>query len=376
MIKSVMAVKKALVIGGGFAGCAASHLLKKRDNSWEIDLIEKADFLGAGNKTQYYGGHPYTFGPRHFLTQDVPVFEYLNNIIPIRRCPEHEFITYVQSDSNFYNFPINKQDIPLMPDKEKIKDELKQLSGVEKAMNFEEYWIASVGETLYKKFVYTYNKKMWQIDDNSEFDTFKWSPKGVALKNGPRAAWDIAISGYPYDPCGYDKFFDIATENTNVLLNTVIDVFDIPNKRVFFKGDWHKYDLIINTISPCTIFDEVYGELPFVGRDLIKFVLPSEFVFPKNVYFIYYAGGEPFTRLVEYKKFTHHKSPHSLIGMEIPSKNGRHYPLPMKRWQAVASKYHELQPDNVFSIGRAGSYRYGVDIDDCIRQAMDIVETI
>ena len=63
----------------------------------------------------------------------------------------------------------------------------------------------------------------------------------VLLSKWTTCSMGYAISGYPYDPCGYDKFFDIATENTNVLLNTVIDVFDIPNKRVFFKGDWYKY---------------------------------------------------------------------------------------------------------------------------------------
>jgi len=109
---------------------------------------------------------------------------------------------------------------------------------------------------------------------------------------------------------------------------------------------------------------------------LIKFVLPAENVFPENVYFIYFAGEERFTRLVEYKKFTRHKSPHSLVGMEIPSENGRHYPLPIKYWQAVASRYHDLQPEGVYSIGRAGSYRYEVDIDDCIRQAMTLVKEI
>ena len=158
-----------------------------------------------------------------------------------------------------------------MPDKDNICHELEQLSGVDQAMDFEEYWIASVGKTLYHKFVDSYNKKMWQIEDNSLFDAFKWSPKGVALKDGPRAAWDIAISGYPYDPNGYDNYFKIATQDVNVFLNTSIEVFDIPSKRIFLK-EWHKYDLIINTISPCTLFECVYGELPFVGRDLIKFV--------------------------------------------------------------------------------------------------------
>ena len=33
-------------------------------------------------------------------------------------------------------------------------------------------------------------------------------------------------------------------------------------------------------------------------------------------------------------------------------------------------------PDGVFSIGRAGSYDYGVDIDDAIEQAMKIVKEL
>ena len=34
--------------------------------------------------------------------------------------------------------------------------------------------------------------------------------------------------------------------------------------------------------------------------------------------------------MVEYKKFTKHKSKNSLIGLEIPSMNGKHYPMPLK----------------------------------------------
>ena len=33
-------------------------------------------------------------------------------------------------------------------------------------------------------------------------------------------------------------------------------------------------------------------------------------------------------------------------------------------------------PEGVYSIGRAGSYLYGIDIDDCIRQAMIIAEEL
>ena len=99
-------------------------------------------------------------------------------------------------------------------------------------------------------------------------------------------------------------------------------------------------------------------------------VFPGEFVLPENVYFLYYANDEKFTRIVEYKKFTKHKSHNTLLGLEMVSNNGKHYPMPFKSEQIKCNKYFEAMPEGVFSIGRAGSYLYGVDIDDCIYQAM------
>ena len=116
-------------------------------------------------------------------------------------------------------------------------------------------------------------KKMWQIEDNRLLDDFGWSPKGVALKEGPREAWDTAISCYPYAIDGYNSYFKLATEKTNVLLNTVISNFDIINKEVVFGGERHQYDVIINTISPDTIFTPK--------------VLPLCFYNKKNLFTIY-----------------------------------------------------------------------------------------
>ena len=56
--------------------------------------------------------------------------------------------------------------------------------------------------------------------------------------------------------------------------------------------------------------------------------------------------------------------------------NGKHYPLPFTAEQERARKYFEMMPDNVYSIGRAGSYRYGLDIDDCIEQAMVMAQQV
>ena len=105
-------MKKALVIGGGFAGCAAAHLISQQ-NGWETTLVEAAPFLGGGCKTLWYGGHPYTFGPRHFLTQNETVYEYLNSHCPLRRCNDHVFLTYVEKDQHFYNYPAALRASPL-----------------------------------------------------------------------------------------------------------------------------------------------------------------------------------------------------------------------------------------------------------------------
>lgn len=368
-------MKKALIIGGGFAGCAAAHQLELLGD-WDVTVIEKAPFLGAGVRTNWFGGHPYTFGPRHFLTPYEEVFTYLNKIIPMRKCSEHEFLTYVEKDNDFYAYPINLNDVKKMPDYNQIKNQMdekkkQEFIGAKNANNLEEYWIGSVGKILFDKFIDNYNKKMWLVDSCKKIDTFNWSPKGVALKDGPRAAWDSAISAYPIASNGYNDYFDFSTKNAKVLISKTIENLDIDKKEITINNEKYIFDIIISTVSPDLLFKECYGKLNFLGREFHKLVFPTENVFPENVYFLYYANDEKFTRMVEYKKFTKHKSKTSLVGLEIPSLNGgKHYPLPFKKDQSLALKYLNELPDGYFSIGRAGSYLYGVDIDDCIRQTM------
>jgi UDP-galactopyranose mutase len=364
---------KVLVIGGGMAGCCATHLLSEK--GLDVTLVERAPFLGGGCKTFFHGGHPYTIGPRHFLTPDEKLFDFMNRYVPMRRIPEHEFLTYIERDSAFYNFPIHRDDVDLMPDREQILEELSQRRGADSATNLEEYWLSSVGPTLYSKFVETYTKKMWGIESNTEMDTFSWSAKGVTLKTGPKAAWTEAISAFPLKINGYDDYFDIATRDAQVQLNTTIQAFDVENYRVEIDGEWRTYDLIVSTVSPEILLHNAFGPLRWIGRDFFKIVLPMEEAFPVNVYFLYYANDEPFTRIVEYKKFYRNKSPTTLIGLEIPSFKNRLYPYPTLKDQALAQKYLDALPEKVFSVGRAAVYRY-IDIDDIIQQCMDLVETV
>lgn len=371
--------KKVLIVGGGFAGCAAARMLSDIKNL-EITLVEKNSFLGAGVRTFFYGGHPYTFGPRHFLTKNKKVYNYLNSIVPLRNCNFHEFLTYVEGDQNFYNFPLNYKDIDKMPDSKEVKKELskKNFNKILKAKNLEDYWISSVGKRIYEKTIKKYNHKMWLVKDNKKIDTFNWSAKGATIQKGPRAAFYNVISAYPKSKEGYNGFFDdlLKVKKIKFFFNSSLRVKNLNQKKFIINGKIKSFDIVISSISPDFYLNYKFGELKFIGRDFHKIVLPVKNAFPKKVFFLYYANDEKFTRLVEYKKFTKHKSNSTLIGMEIPSLNGKHYPLPFKSEILKANKYFNKLPKWFFSVGRAGTYRYLVDIDDCIEQAMEIKNII
>jgi UDP-galactopyranose mutase len=116
--------------------------------------------------------------------------------------------------------------------------------------------------------------------------------------------------------------------------------------------------------------------LPFVGRDFHKIVLPNEHVFPKDVYFVYYPGEEEkHTRVVEYKKFSQHKSPNSLVVAEVPSNNGRYYPMIQKDAIDLAQRYLNDLPENIISVGRAGLYKY-MDMSEITIEGLEFQKTL
>ena len=372
-------MKSATVIGGGISGTTASYLLSQ--NGWDVTLLEKNSYLGGGFKTFYYGKHPYTDGPRPLASRnehETGIFEFVNKLVPLRRI-DHGLLTFVERDGNFYSYPMHEDDIPLMPDSDQIVKELNDISQSpqQQPSNFEEFWIGRVGKTLYSKFIDNYSKKMWQIESNMELKEFKWSPKGYTLKSGSRLCTSPDfIVGYPYAYDGYDQFFQNTTKNVNVLLDSKPEIIDLEKKRIKVKDTWIDSDIIVNTISLDEFMNYQYGPLPYIGRDFIKLILPTEHVFPDSIQFIYYSGDENFTRVVEYKKLTFYESPNTLLVIEVPSSKGKLYPLPFPEPKAIAEKYMIALPKNTYTIGRLGTYTYNIDMEGIILQAFKLIEKL
>jgi UDP-galactopyranose mutase len=225
-------------------------------------------------------------------------------------------------------------------------------------------------------FIEKYTRKMWRVEDETVIDDFTWSPKGVAIKRGPREGWDNAISAYPRDLTGYDPLFEKA-EKVAQIRGGCRDVKVLPGTTTaIIDGETQTFDIIINTAPLDDIFDSKFGPLAYVGRRIEYLVLPVENALPKNVYFCYYTSNEPYTRCVEYKKFTGYQSASTLISLEYPSADGKYYPLPVSAEKHRHQEYMTLQHSNMRSVGRLGLYNYRFDIDDAVEQAREAVDIL
>jgi len=351
--------KKAIVIGGGFSGCCSAYMLEKK--GYEVEIYEATDRLGGGLRTEFYKGHPYTFGPHHLIlkSDDTEAYNFFNNFTPLRKI-EHYVLTLPNGENTFFNYPPLESDIENMSKKEQIKEELANRNLNIRPKNLEEYWQNSVGNTLYSMFVKEYSKKMWSIKNNQELDqdiSFSLKKEPVRKKLNEYFEGEKTIY-YPIALNGYNDMFDEMTKKCKLYLNTPITKFDIQNKKIYVNNEWKSADIIISTISPDILFDYKYGELKYKGRDFLKIILPIEKITPEPYYFLYYAGDEPYTRIVEYKLLTGYKSKDTLIGIEFPSDNNKLYPYPTKAEVDRANRYFAELPKGVFSIGRLGSYKY------------------
>lgn len=366
---------RVIVLGGGVTGCVIANELNKK--GIESVIIEQKNYLGGGCHTFFYGGHPYTEGPRPLAIKDGRAFDYINSVVKLRTFPLI-LDSYNEKDQRFYGFPIHWDDIQIMPDREKIMQELEDRPEANMATNLEDGWINAVGSTLYEKYVKTYTEKMWEVESNKVFEDFSWSVKGSPIQKGDRVCHlseQNPLHAYPIEETGYNRFFEYCVRGSKVYLNVKVEKLDLEKKTIFVGGEILKGDIIVSTIALDDLMGKCYGELRYMGRDFHKIVLPTEHIFKEGHHFIHYPNHEKFTRIVEYKNLTGHKSDSTLLVMEVPSHSNKLYSYNIKSEQDKAKKYMDSLPTGIYSTGRLGSYKY-FNINQCIDAACELVEKI
>ena len=366
---------KVIILGGGVTGCTAARELTQK--GYEVILIEKNSYLGGGCHTFFWGGHPYTEGPRPLHVSNEKIYHYINDIVPLRDFPLF-LDTYIEKDQNFYSYPIHWDDIQTMPDKKQILKELDELPNINTATNLEDGWINAVGPTLYSKYVKTYTEKMWQVESNKVFNGFDWTVKGKAIQQGDRTVEledGKPMHAYPIEETGYNRFFNFCVMDATVILGKEIRKVDLEKKIVYLDDEKIQADMIVSTIALDDLMENAYGELRYMGRDFYPIVLPVEHVFRDNHHFIHYPNEEKYTRIVEYKNLTQHQSRDTLIVMEVPSHSNKLYSYNIKSELDKAIKYRSSLPENVYSLGRLGTYQY-LNIGQCFEMVWEFVKNM
>jgi len=366
---------KAIILGGGVSGCAAARELAAKN--YDVTLIEKQSYLGGGCHTFFWGGHPYTEGPRPFHVENDKIFHYIHDIVPMRTFPLY-LDTYIERDRSFYSYPIHWDDIQTMPDRDRILKELKSLPAENTADNLEDAWLNAVGPTLYSKYVKTYTEKMWEVESNKVFEGFSWTVKGKAIQQGDRTvelSEGKPVHAYPIEETGYNRFFEFCVKDAKVILGTEIKQVDLDKKTVYLDGEALQADIIISTIALDDLLQNQFGPLKYMGRDFYPIVLPIEHIFRDHHHFIHYPNEERYTRIVEYKNLTQHKSSDTLLVMEIPSHRNKLYAYNTKPEQERAKRYLDNLPHGVYAVGRLGTYQY-LNIGQCFEAVWKLMEQL
>ena len=366
---------KILVLGAGMAGCTSGYLLAKQGH--DVTVLEASRGYGGGNRTTWYGGHPYTFGPRVFFSRDEEVIQQLTSLVDIRQFETRTW-TYVEQDGSLYHYPLYAGDLPQMPDWPQVKAELDARSGsTPRTDNFENYWLDAIGPTLYGKFVDRYSKKMWGIESNRELGAdFEWVNRGTPIRDSDTRLYTDQFQGYPLARDGYNSYFErCLAAVSQVVFECDVQQLDGEAMTVHTSRGDFSADVVVNSIHVDNLFGFEYGRLRWCGRTFVKLVLPVRNAMPEDVTWIHYSGDEPYTRVTEFKKITGHEADDTLIGIEFPSQEGRFYPVQSAVERARYDQYRALFPDRFYSIGRLGSFKYK-GIPDAIRDALDVAKAL
>ncbi len=308
------------------------------------------------------------------------VYEWINRFVTLEPLA-FELWSYVESERQFFSYPIHEDDIARMSQADKIRHELATRDVTRKHYNFEDYWIGSVGRTLYDMFVNKYSKKMWSIPSNTLLDTFSWSAKDNPINTGSRHAYKGSHLAYPVGPTGYNPYFEKLLDHPRIrtIFGQNVSSFDLDAKTaILADGTRLQGDVLISSIPIEELCENRLGELPYAGRKFIPFVLPTKEICPGNIRFLHYTGEEKYTRIVEYKKLTKHEADDTLMVMELPSNDkegGKLYPYMIRKYMDRAKEYQRTLPQDVYSTGRLGTYRYST-IEQTIAQAFGTLKMI
>ena len=339
-----------LIVGSGLFGSIFANEVTKAGAKCLV--IDKRSHIGGNcHTTNVDGIHVHDYGPHIFHTNNKPIWDYMNSIVPF-----NNFINRpkVKFKDRIYSFPINLMTLNQIwgvKTPEEAAKKLKEIKiKIDNPKNLEEWCLSQIGEELYQKFIYGYTRKQWNKHPN-ELPSFIIKRLPIRL-NFDDNYYEDKYQGIPIG--GYTQIFDILLK-------------DIPVETgVDYLQDRSKLDSIANKVVYTGAIDEFfnyeYGTLEWRS---LKFEnerhnIPDY----QGVAAMNYTEHEiPYTRICEHKHFEFGKQDFTIITKEYPQNwdktKEKFYPLNDEKNNELYEKYKDkIDTTKYIFGGRLADYKY------------------
>jgi UDP-galactopyranose mutase len=230
----------------------------------------------------------------------------------------------------------------------------------ERLQTSEDVVLNRVGRDLYQKMFQGYTRKQWGLDP-SELDASVTARIPVRTNRDDRYFTDV----YQAMPLrGYTHLFENMLDHPNITVELNTDYRDVIKRM--------RWQELVYTGPVDEFFDYRFGELPYRSLRFEHATFDQRQYQPVAV--VNYPGGEPFTRITEFKHLTGQEHRKTSIVREYPCSGGDpYYPVPRPENAALYRKYEALcaATPNVHFVGRLATYKY-YNMDQVVAQALTL----
>jgi UDP-galactopyranose mutase len=368
---------RALIVGSGLTGGTVAHRLA--EHGLESVILERLEVPGGLIRSEFMEGVLYEpHGSHIFHTEDREVWELANRMTPFN---DYRHRVGIVVEGKLLNWPILVSDIDAQTRSEEIHEQLRARRGVDPAAraaaaNFEEWCLELMGPLLYERYVKPYTEKQWGRPA-AELSA-QWAPRRVSVR------WDDdpylfpdAWQGWPAGPRGYTDLIDGLIENPLISLQTSVQV-TLENLESHMRE--HSADFVILTCPLDAFASHRLGELDWRGI-IVRSVYVPHVELAQSAMVVNYPGHEyPFIRIHETKHASRQSATGTVLGFEFTGAPTRYYPIELPANRSLNDRYQnllreEIGHDRTYFAGRLANYLY-IDMDDCMRQALDTASEI
>ncbi len=409
---------KYLILGAGISGLSFANYLDSKD----YIILEKENEPGGLCRThkidEYvwdYAGHFF-----HFKNEDSKNFfkPTLNN----EKCVEQIKTTKIYFKNNYIDYPFQKNIHQL--EKEDFIDCLYYLffkNEKEDYSSFKDMLFGKFGKGICERFLIPYNEKLYACDlDYLDKDAmgrfFPYANIEDIIKNMKNKSNSSYNDTFIYPINGAQtviSYLMSKLEKSNVHLNEEVIDIDVTNKIVKTKNETYKFEYLINSI-PFNIFNKLCNgeelELSWnrvlvfnIGFDLPAIDKTIHWIyFPEKEYNFYRVGfynnilkkeklsiyveigfnkDEPINIDEQYQKTLENLKKcgiienHKVVAKESILMDPAYVHISNKSNEDVSKVIEKLSQNNVYTIGRYGSWTYS-SMEDCYMQAKNLAYTI